>query len=117
MSTTPRTGTDPLVELVAHVTGEHYEEIVDKADSIGGSTAAVVEQLLHLAPAAPATAENIPLSRVWQRHGQVHHVEYHGSGYWLQFDHLQRFYTLYRQAAEDPEHRADDSHPTDMTEG
>lgn len=86
------------VELVAKVTGEAYERAVDDANAHGGSTQAVAEHLLSLGQDRSPASVRTTVADLEDSTRQLHGVEHKGARYWLQIDHHERVYTLYRRA-------------------
>lgn len=91
----------PLV-LIVFMDGEDYENAVDAANDLGGSTEAVVEYLSQWDfgeeddNAASITGYTDLADLEANRH-QLHEVDHGGLHYWLQLDHALGIYALYRR--------------------
>ncbi|PUB32515.1 hypothetical protein C8K30_1011041 [Promicromonospora sp. AC04] len=85
------------VELVTTVTGGDYERAVDTANTRGGSTRAVAEHLLNLGQDQRPAGMHTTVAELERSHRQLHDVEYDGDTYWLQIDHHEGVYALYRR--------------------
>lgn len=89
---------DALVNVV-FIAGDEYERIVDEANNLGGSVAAVVEILARWDTGDEidqASTINGTTARA-EIEQRAHHVVEHDSlQYWLVADHQLRYYALYR---------------------
>jgi len=93
---------DHVLVRIIDLEGDDYEQAVDAANDLGGSTAAVVEYLAHWDfgdendNAAPYNGCLTSLRALQACPHQLHQVTYDNLDYWLQIDHGLRFYALYR---------------------
>lgn len=86
-------------ELVARAEGEDYERVVDAANALGGSTQAVTEHLLARGQDDGSASVRTIAAELEESRHQLHEVENDGARYWLQVDHHERVYALYRRVS------------------
>lgn len=96
-----RLASDPLV-CVIFMQGQNYEDAVDAANALGGSTDAVVEHLAQWDYGkenddAACVNGHIELVDLERQHHQLHEIDHGGLHYWLQLDHPAGIYGLYRR--------------------
>lgn len=92
---------DPLV-CVIFLQGQNYEDAVDAAKVLGGSTEAVVQHLAgwdygEETDGAASVNGHTELIELENQPHQLHEVDHDGIHYWLQLDHQLGIYGLYRR--------------------
>lgn len=88
---------------IVTVSGDHYESAVDAANDAGGSVQAILEHLARydfglesdaIAVMLGTTTSDAALASMPQ---QLHEGYVGDVHYWLQIDHANRMYSLYRE--------------------